>query len=35
VFCFAVHEDAERFREHFGGELVDPASRPRWPGSRG
>jgi hypothetical protein len=31
VFCFAVCEDAERFRACFGGELMDAASRPKWP----
>jgi hypothetical protein len=28
VFCFAEREHAERFREHFGGELIDPKVRP-------
>jgi hypothetical protein len=34
VFCFAEREHAERFRERFGGELIDPKDRPKWPGSR-
>ena len=34
VFCFAKREDAERFRERFGGEFLDPQHRPKWPGSR-
>jgi hypothetical protein len=34
VFCFAEREHAERFRERFGGELIDPNVRPKWPGSR-
>ena len=34
VFCFAEREHAERFRERFGGELIDPKVRPKWPGSR-
>jgi hypothetical protein len=29
VYCFA-----ERFRERFGGELIDPKDRPKWPGSK-
>lgn len=32
VFCFAEREHAERFREKFGGEMMDPATRPRWGG---
>jgi hypothetical protein len=31
VFCFADREHAEEFRARFGGELVDPRTRPRWP----
>ena len=34
VFCIAEHEHAERFRERFGGEFLEPATRPRWPGTR-
>src|SRR5262245_34045543 len=30
VFCFAVRADAELFQARFDGELVDPASRPKW-----
>jgi hypothetical protein len=32
VFCFADRELAEKFRERFGGELLDPKDRPKWPG---
>jgi hypothetical protein len=31
-YCFAEREHAERFQRRFGGEFVDPPSRPRWPG---
>lgn len=31
VFCFAEREHAERFREKFGGESMDPKDRRRWP----
>jgi hypothetical protein len=34
VFCFAEREHAARFHERFGGEIIDPQSRPKWPGSR-
>jgi hypothetical protein len=34
VFCFAERAHAEEFRDRFGGEFVDPASRPKWPGSK-
>jgi hypothetical protein len=34
VFCFAEREHAERFRERFGGELLNPKDRPKWPGLR-
>jgi hypothetical protein len=27
VYCFAKPEDAEKFREHFGGERFDPSKR--------
>ena len=33
VFCFAERTHAEQFRERFGGEFIDPKSRPKWPGS--
>jgi hypothetical protein len=32
VFCFAKPEHAEQFQVRFGGELMDSATRPRWPG---
>jgi hypothetical protein len=32
VYCFAAREHAERFQRRFGGEFVDPATRPKWPG---
>ena len=34
VFCFAGREDAEQFRDRFGGEFIDPKDRPKWPGSK-
>jgi hypothetical protein len=34
VFCFAKRDHAEQFRDRFGGELIDPKSRPKWPGSK-
>jgi len=34
VFCFAQRAHAEQFRDRFGGEIIDPKSRPKWPGSR-
>ena len=34
VFCFAERSHAEQFLTRFGGEFIDPKSRPRWPGSR-
>jgi hypothetical protein len=34
VFCFADRSHAEQFQARFGGEFVDPKSRPKWPGSR-
>ena len=34
VFCFADREHAEKFREGFGGDLIDPKTRPRWRGAR-
>jgi hypothetical protein len=32
VFCFAERAHAERFQAKFGGEWIDPKTRPRWPG---
>lgn len=32
VFCFSVLDDAQRFAMEFGGEMIDPKNRPRWPG---
>lgn len=34
VHCFAEREHAERFARRFGGEMIRPEGRPRWPGSR-
>ena len=34
VFCIAEREHADQFQARFGGELIDPATRPRWPGTR-
>jgi hypothetical protein len=34
VFCFADRAHAEQFQTHFGGEFIDPKSRPKWPGSK-
>jgi hypothetical protein len=31
VFCFAEREHAEQFRNKFGGEIIDPKDRPKWP----
>jgi hypothetical protein len=31
VFCFADREHAQRFASEFGGEIIDPKDRPRWP----
>ena len=31
VFCFAEREHAARFTARFGGEMIDPKDRPRWP----
>ena len=33
VFCFADADYARQFRERFGGEEVDPKTRPKWPGN--
>jgi hypothetical protein len=32
VWCFAVRDDAEKFRAQYGGEFLDPKDRPKWPG---
>ena len=34
VFCFAERDHAERFRDRFGGDFIDPKHRPKWPGAR-
>jgi len=34
VFCFAEREHAKKFRDRFGGELIDPATRPEHPRTR-
>jgi hypothetical protein len=34
VFCFAKWTHANQFQARFGGEFLDPKSRPKWPGSR-
>jgi hypothetical protein len=31
VFCFADHTHADQFKDRFGGEIIDPKDRPRWP----
>ncbi len=31
VFCFAEEEHAQRFHARFGGEMMTPETRPRWP----
>jgi hypothetical protein len=33
VFCFAQRDHAEKFRGRFGGDLLDPKDRPKWPAS--
>jgi hypothetical protein len=33
VYCFAAREHAESFLRRFGGERIDPATRPKWPGT--
>jgi hypothetical protein len=33
VFRFAEREHAEKFRDRFGGESIDPKDRPKWPGT--
>ena len=32
VFCFSDPEHAQRFSVEFGGEIIHPKDRPRWPG---
>jgi hypothetical protein len=32
VFCFAQPEHAQAFQARFGGEIIDPKDRPKWPG---
>lgn len=32
TWCFAKREDAEAFQAKFGGEIIAPKDRPRWPG---
>lgn len=32
VWCFAEGADAEAFHREFGGELMTPKTRPKWPG---
>jgi hypothetical protein len=32
VFCFADLEHAEAFANEFGGTIIHPKQRPRWPG---
>ena len=34
VFCFAVLDHAEAFAAEFGGRMLAPEDRPRWPGRR-
>jgi hypothetical protein len=34
VFCFAERAHAEKFQVRFGGEFIDPKSRPKWPGTK-
>ena len=34
VYCFAVREHAEVFAAAFGGRMLDPKGRPRWPGRK-
>jgi hypothetical protein len=34
VFCFAERGHADQFQNRFGGEFIDPKSRPKWPGSK-
>ena len=32
VWCFEDEEDAQKFIARFGGQMIDPKDRPRWPG---
>jgi hypothetical protein len=32
VFCFATRVDAAEFKAKFGGEIIEPKKRPKWPG---
>lgn len=32
VFCFRDEGDAEAFAARFDGKIIDPKTRPRWPG---
>jgi hypothetical protein len=34
VFCFADRDHAQRFEKEFGGEMIAPKDRPRWPPGR-
>jgi hypothetical protein len=34
VLCFADPEHAQRIASEFGGEMIDPKDRPRWPHKR-
>jgi hypothetical protein len=34
VFCFADRDHARQFKDRFGGEFIDPKSRPKWHGSK-
>ena len=34
VFCFADRAHAEQFQQRFGGDFIDPKSRPKWPGAK-
>lgn len=31
VFCFADRDHAQRFEKEFGGAMIAPKDRPRWP----
>lgn len=34
VYCFREREHADAFAAEYGGRIVNPADRPRWPGKR-
>lgn len=34
AFCFATAADAAAFQARFGGQPIDPKTRPPWPGSK-